>query len=119
MTEQQIPEQLDLAEALRDVNEGMADTAAAASPDWWSRAESAVLWLAREGAEFQAYDVVERFGLDEPDNTAKQWGALFAALRKADLIEPAGYAQSSRPTASKSAVRTWRGTAKLRGQVAA
>lgn len=113
------PNQLDLAEALREVNEGMADTAAAASPDWWSRAERAVLWLAREGIPFQAYDVVERFGLDEPDNTAKQWGALFAALRKADLIEPAGYAQSSRPTASKSAVRTWRGTAKLRGEAAA
>jgi hypothetical protein len=112
-------EQLDLAEALRDINEGMADTAAAASPDWWSRAERAVLWLAREGAEFQAYDVVERFGLDEPDNTAKQWGALFGALRKAGLIEPAGYAQSKRPTAMKSAVRTWQGTTKLRSGVAA
>jgi hypothetical protein len=112
-------EQLDLAEALRDVNEGMADTAAAASPDWWKRAERAVLWLAREDVPFQAYDVVLRFGMDEPDNTAKQWGALLGALRKAGLIEPAGYDQSKRPTASKSAVRTWKGTDKLRGEAAA
>jgi hypothetical protein len=109
-----MPEQLDLAEALRDVNEGMADAAAATSPDWWKRAERAVLWLAREGVEFQAYDVVERFGMDEPDNPAKQWGSLLAALHKEGLIEPAGYAQSKRPTASKSAVRTWKGTAKHR-----
>lgn len=112
-------EQLELAEALRDINEGMVATAAAASPDWWSRAERAVLWLARQGEEFQAYDIVLRFGMDEPDNPAKQWGALLGALRKGDLIEPAGYAQSKRPTASKSAVRTWKATAKLlRGEAA-
>jgi hypothetical protein len=114
-----VAEQIELAEALRDTNEGMANTAAAASPDWWSRAERAVLWLAREGEPFQAYDVVLRFGMDEPDNPAKQWGALLAALRKEGLIEHAGFDQSKRPTASKSAVRTWRGTAKLREEEAA
>jgi hypothetical protein len=112
-------DQLELAEALRDTSEGMANTAAAASPDWWSRAERAVLFLAREGQPFQAYDVVLRYGMDEPANPAKQWGALLGALRKAGLIEPSGYAQSKRPTAAKSAVRTWQGTAKLFGQVAA
>jgi hypothetical protein len=110
-------EQLDLAAALREVNQGEAAAAAAAPPDWWKRAVRAVLWLAREGTPFQAHDIVERFGLDEPDNPASQWGALFGALSKAGLIETAGYAQSKRPTARGSAVRTWRGTPKTTEQV--
>jgi|HigsolmetaAR206D_1030411.scaffolds.fasta_scaffold08537_4 hypothetical protein len=104
-----IPGQLELAALVRPTSAGMADTIEAASPDWWSRAERAVRALAAEGRPFQAYDVVLRLGMDEPDNTRAQWGALFGALRKAGVIEPCGYAQSSRPTTAKSAVRLWRG----------
>lgn len=103
------PDQLSLADLLEDTNAGMAETVRATSGDWWSRASAAVAQLAREGQPFQAYDVVDRFGVEEPENGAKQWGALFAALRKAGVIEHHGFTTSRRPTANGSACREWIG----------
>ncbi|MBB6172254.1 hypothetical protein HNR23_002314 [Nocardiopsis mwathae] len=106
-------EQLSLADAIAEVNPGLAETARAASPDWWSRASSAVAQLAREGKPFQAYDIVTRFGVEEPGNGAKQWGALLSAMRKAGVIEhsPTGGQPSRRPGAKGSMCREWVGTA--------
>jgi len=98
-----------LADQLAVVNPGMADTYRATSSDWRSRAWSAVAQLAREGHPFQAYDVVTRFGLDEPDNPAKQWGALLNAMRTAKVIVPVGGEPSRRPGAKGSMCRTWIG----------
>ncbi len=108
-------DQMTLADALAEINQGMAQTAHATSPDWWSRASRAVAQLAREGKPFQAYDIVTRFGVEEPDNGAKQWGALFASMRKAGLIEHASYTTSRRPTANGSACRQWVGAPNPKG----
>jgi hypothetical protein len=102
-------EQLDLFAGLDSLPDGIRRASASTSADWQGRAERAVRWLAAATTDFQAYDVVRRFGLDEPGNPAKQWGALFARLHRACVIEPAGWAQSKRPTAKGSACRTWRG----------
>lgn len=98
-----------LADRMATVNPGMADTYRATSSDWRSRAWSAVEQMAREGLPFQAYDVVTRFGLDEPDNPAKQWGALLNAMRMAKVIVPAGGEPSRRPGARGSMCRVWIG----------
>lgn len=100
-----------LADQIEPVNAGIAHTLRATSGDWWSRASRAVAQIAREGKPFQAYDIVTRFGVEEPDNGAKQWGALFTALRKAGVIEHHGYTTSARPTANGSACRQWVGAA--------
>lgn len=105
------PGQMELADALEEVNAGMAETARATSGDWWARASRAVEQLGREGRPFQAYDIVDRFGIEEPDNGAKQWGALFAAMRRAGVIDHHGFATSRRPTAHASACREWIGIA--------
>jgi hypothetical protein len=76
---------------------------------WSSRAEMAVRTMARMQVDFQAFDLVEAFGLGEPSDQ-HQWGALFTRLRKAGVIKPVGYAQSKRPTVAGSACRVWRGT---------
>ena len=60
-------------------------------------------------------DIVTRFGVEEPDNGAKQWGALFASMRKAGLIEHASYTTSRRPTANGSACRQWVGAPNPKG----
>lgn len=106
-----VPGQMELADALEPVNAGMAETARAADDWWWAQATQAVRQLAREGRPFQAYDLVERFGVPEPANGKAQWGALFAALRKAGLVEHHGYTTSRRPTAQGSACRQWIGAA--------
>lgn len=110
MTEQ-VPNQMTLADALAEVNPGMGETAHATSSDWWSRAEQAVRAIARTGLPFQAYDLVEQFHLEEPGNGAKQWGSFLAAMRKAGVIEHAGFTTSRRPTANGSACRQWVGAA--------
>ncbi|CAM4375783.1 hypothetical protein [Nocardiopsis rhodophaea] len=111
-------DQLALADAIAEVNQGMAETTRAASPDWWSRASSAVIQLAREGRPFQAYDIVTRFGIEEPRNGAKQWGSLFSAMHKAGVIEHHGYTTSARPTANRSACCQWIGAAAPIGESA-
>ncbi|MEE2040135.1 hypothetical protein Q8791_23230 [Nocardiopsis sp. CT-R113] len=105
------PDRDQLALDIEPVNPGIADTLRVTSADWWSRASRAVAQLAREGRPFQAYDVVTRFGVEEPDNGAKQWGALFSAMRKAGVIVHHGYTTSARPTANSSACRQWIGAA--------
>ncbi|MFV2195287.1 hypothetical protein [Nocardiopsis sp. LOL_012] len=98
-----------LALDLDTINPGLADTLRATSGDWWSRAWRAVLYLASTGQPFQAYDLVSVCGIEEPDNTGTQWGALFMALHRAGHIEYAGGAPSKRPTANGSMCRQWIG----------
>ncbi|MFE7462362.1 hypothetical protein ACWFMI_24750 [Nocardiopsis terrae] len=100
-----------LADRMAAVNPGMADTYRATSQDWRSRAWRAVEQMAREGRPFQVYDVVTRYGIEEPDNGAKQWGALMSAMRTAKVITPAGGEPSRRPGARGSMCRVWIGTA--------
>lgn len=81
----------------------------ASDDDWWrSCATAAIETEARTGRTFQAYDLVEIYGLAEPSSSA-QWGSLFRALHVAGVIKPVGYAQSKRPTVAGSACRVWIG----------
>lgn len=74
---------------------------------WRAAAWQALEHLAASGEPFDAWSLVE-LGVPEPRTTAA-WGALFYAARQAQLVEPAGWCQSRRPTTRGSAARLWRG----------
>jgi hypothetical protein len=102
--------QLDLlGDALKQ--DGMARAEASTDPWWRSCAMTALETEAKTGRVFQSYDLVLRYGLDEPPSGPNAWGSLLGAAARAGLIEAVGYAPSNRPTTAKSAVRTWRGVA--------
>ena len=103
-------EQLELGQVLKD--EGMARAESSTDPWWRSCAMTALTTEAKTGRVFQSYDLVLRYGIPEPPSGPNAWGSLLGSAAKAGLIEPVGYAPSSRPTTAKSAVRTWRGVVK-------
>lgn len=92
----------------------------AKTPAAVQRAEDYETWLAAvrpafeaaaaTGIPFQAYNVAHAANLPEPPDSAHHWGALLRTLAEDGLITTAGWAQSARPTAHHSGVRTWRGT---------
>lgn len=100
-----------LALDIEPVNEGIASTLRATSPDWWSRASSAVDYLASTGRLFTAYDLVQQCGIEEPDRPASQWGSLFSAKSTSGVIVHAGFVRSPRPTVKGSACSQWVGAA--------
>lgn len=76
---------------------------------WWAEnALAAIRVLAGSGREFQAYDIVEQFGVAEPDS-GKRWGALLKRAAREGLIVPVGVARSRRPSSAGALCRTWRG----------
>ncbi|MGC5584139.1 hypothetical protein [Ornithinimicrobium sp. W1665] len=80
---------------------------------WWRDcAERALLWWARSGAEFEAYDLVG-IGVPEPDKPHR-WGPLFLNASARGLIEPVRYQPSARPTRHGGVCRIWRGTQAVR-----
>lgn len=109
-------EQLDLlaqARAARDA--GMARTTNAADEDEIAVVDAAILRLARAGVEFSANDIrAELDGVRGP-----LIGARFNAARMRKLIAPVSYTPSTDPRTHAHPIRTWRGTAKARGEVAA
>lgn len=102
-------EHLELGRSLRD--EGMAKAEESTNEWWRSCGLRAIEAAAKTGQVFQAFDLVERYGLEEPANPKAQWGPLLAAARRAGLIVPAGWGESKRPTAHASGVKLWRGAA--------
>ena len=77
--------------------------------DWWTNtALRAIQAIAKTGREFQAYDLVEGYGLAEPDHP-NRWGALLTRAAREGLIVPVGAAPSRRPRTARSLTRTWRG----------
>ena len=85
------------------------DHAECNADEWWiSTAMQAVRAMAAGGQVFQAYDLVEVYGIPEPDHP-NRWGALLGRAARAGLIVSVGAAPSRRPTACKSLTRTWRG----------
>lgn len=88
---------------------GLAAADANDDPWWRDCAERAVVELARTGRVFEAFTLVDELGVTEPRDH-HQWGALFARLSRALVVEPAGASPSSRPTAGGSMTRRWRGT---------
>jgi hypothetical protein len=93
------------------------------------RAEDYETWIAAvrpafeaaavTGQPFTTYDVAYAAQLPEPPDSAHHWGRLMTLLKEEGWIRTAGWANSSRPTTHHSGVRTWKGTAAARKQVAA
>lgn len=86
------------------------DDALEASGDWAGLAFRAIEAMAATGARFQAFDLVECYGVPEP-SSRNAWGAVFSAARAKGLIRRVGYAQSKRPTVAGSACAEWVGVA--------
>jgi hypothetical protein len=90
---------------------GQAVAVAAATP-WAARAAA---WIAARtaGEPFTADDVTDAVGL--PSGGIKQngngaVGAVFAQARRAGLIDPIGWVESTRPTSHARPVRLWQRT---------
>jgi hypothetical protein len=99
-------DRLDVGRALRDEGVTAID---GSTDDWWRDCvDRGIAEFARRGVVFQAFDVMDVLGIPEPDHPNRIGGRFHAAAR-AGLIEPVGFAQSRRPTAKASIVRTWRG----------
>lgn len=77
--------------------------------DWWlDTAMQAVRAMAATGREFQCYDLVETYGVPDPDHP-NRWGALLTRAARENVIVPVGAAQSRRPATALSLTRTRRG----------
>ncbi|NIL74422.1 hypothetical protein RhoFasB10_00506 [Rhodococcus sp. B10] len=63
---------------------------------------------AETGLVFEAYDLTDEFGIDDPDHPGR-WGALFREANRLGVIEPAGYCVARRPTRAGGLTRLWRG----------
>ncbi len=92
--------------------EGTADDAIATlvhDEEWFPRCAAAIAELARDGKPFQAFDLIAA-GVPEPyDHHA--WGKAFKDAARLGVIHHVGYGPSLRPTARKSLLNIWRGTA--------
>lgn len=76
---------------------------------WWlDCATRALVHLAAQGRDFDAYDLT-LMGVPDPDHTCR-WGSLFAAAKAEGIVVPVGYRPSSRPGRSGGVCRVWRGT---------
>lgn len=74
--------------------------------DWWlDTAMQAVRAMAATGREFQCYDLVETYGVPDPN----RWGVLLTRAARENVIVPVGAAQSRRPATALSLTRTRRG----------
>lgn len=84
------------------------NTAEHVDPWWLDGCLRAIGDLAATGQPFQAYDLITRTGLSEPERPS-WWGCAFKAAQKQGLIVRAGYAPSKRPTVRGSACAEWVG----------
>lgn len=75
---------------------------------WFHLADQAIRDIAESGVEFQAFDLVERYALPEPDHHSR-WGAALRRAARDGVIVAVGAAPSRRPTTCGSLTRTWRG----------
>lgn len=88
----------------------MRNAAASAHGSEW--ADRARTWIARRfaGETFTADDVVDAVGLPSgglAQNGNGAVGAVFAQARRAGLIEPIGWMESTRPTSHARPLRVW------------
>lgn len=109
-------EQLDLLAAARaGRDEGMARTTEAAGEDEITILDAAIERMAATGEVFSANSIRSEIeGVRGP-----LVGARFSFFRRRGLIVPVSYTPSTDPGTHAHAIRTWQGTAKARGEVAA
>ena len=79
-----------------------------ADPFWMSTAQSGISTLAAGGRLFEAFDLVDRLGVVEPDSPAR-WGAAFACAARSGVITCVGAKPSRRPGSGGHLTRIWRG----------
>lgn len=85
------------------------DQAERNADDWWLHtALQAVRAIAKTDQKFQAFDLVETYGVPEPDHP-NRWGALLTRAARNGWIVAVGAAPSRRPTTARSLTKTWRG----------
>jgi len=98
---------LEAGRDLRDVGAAAAGINSPLAEHWRSRATDWLLVLAGwEDHVFSSDDLVEIVGTPPVPNML---GALFLGARRAGLIDPVGYTQSTRPAAHARTIRTWKG----------
>jgi hypothetical protein len=78
--------------------------------EWITAVRPAFEKAAASGQTFTTYAIADRQRLPEPPDSAHHWGRLMTLLREQGVVRRAGWANSGRPTANASGVRTWRGT---------
>lgn len=106
-----IAEQLDLVEAIRRREQGMAAVEAHSDAEYRYRLIGAIEVLAASGREFTA-DEARRIAGDPPETTHPNIaGALFNAAAKTGIIRMVGYGTSERPRGHGNTVRIWVGAA--------
>lgn len=74
--------------------------------DWWVKARSAILALARTGNPFTADDLTNRVGWPIESNNV---GALFRETAVGNMIRQVGVTQSKRPEAHGRDIKVWQG----------
>ncbi len=75
--------------------------------DWKNRVDGAILELAVAGKPFTADDVRDMVRTEPHHPNA--WGARFIFAQRERIIQPYGYAQSSRRSRHASVQRVWEG----------
>ncbi|MGW2594828.1 hypothetical protein ACWCXC_31810 [Streptomyces sp. NPDC001515] len=86
---------------------------------WLAEVWPKFIAVAAAGRTFTCYSVADAHKLPDPPNPQAHWGRLMTLLRDEGYIRTAGWACSDRPTTHHSGVRTWKGTAAARREVAA
>lgn len=103
------PEQMDLIEALRLCEEGIAAVESHASKEYRCKLIGAIEVLIERGGEFTADDVRQIAG-DPPATTHPNIaGAIVNRAARDGIIRMVGYGISSRPQGHGNLVRRWIG----------
>ncbi|MFJ6487045.1 hypothetical protein [Streptomyces californicus] len=99
--------------------DGTTSTQSADYETWLAIVWPVFIAAAATGRTFTCYSVADVNRLPDPPNPRAHWGRMIHQLRDDGYIRPAGWACSDRPTTRHSGVRTWKGTAAARREVAA
>lgn len=108
-------------QALQDVLDDSLIVAQDDNSFWHDAAEAAIRQLAATGRIFDSEDVRALVPGEPPHQNVP--GLVFAAMHRAGVTEPVGFAVSRRKSVAGAAVRLWRGTlafreGRLRGDAA-
>lgn len=102
-------EQLDLVDAIRRREQGMAEVEAHSDSEYRYRLIGAIEVLAASAREFTADEARKIAGDPPPTTHPNIAGALFNAAAKAGTIRMVGYGLSTRPQGHGNLVRRWIG----------
>jgi hypothetical protein len=104
-------EQMDILEAIRQAEGGMATAIRNANLEYRDQLEHAIEILARAGKTFSADDVQFLTGARPLECSPNLIGAVINAAAKAGLIEPVGFVRSGRVIGHGNRLIVWKGRA--------